>query len=73
MQFPINKLKEDFLVPEAGRTEKMPNIFKNLKKMRILSKKIAKISDIQKLKPTPWQIKVFQKLIIQPLVRFPGP
>ena len=27
--------------------------------MRILSKKIAKICDIQKLKPIPWQIKKF--------------
>ena len=26
--------------------------------MRILSKKIAKICDIQKLKPIPWQLKI---------------
>ena len=43
-------------------------------------KKIAKICDIQKLKPIPWQLKVFQYLIIQPLSfqpliqpRFSGP
>ena len=27
--------------------------------MRILSKKIAKICDIQKLKPIPWPLKIF--------------
>ena len=40
--------------------------------MRILSK-IAKICDIQKLKPIPWQLKFFIKLIIQPLMRSSGP
>ena len=40
--------------------------------MRILSKKIAKICDIQKLKPIPWQQKSFKKLIIQPLRKFSG-
>ena len=35
-------------------------IFKNLKKMQIFFKKIAKICDIQKMKPIPWQLKIFQ-------------
>ena len=41
--------------------------------MLFLSKKIAKICDIQKLKPNPWQLKIFQLLIIQPLMKFSGP
>ena len=52
---PINKPKGDCLVLKAGKTEKT-NIFKNLKKMRFFPKKIGKICDIQKLKPTPWQL-----------------
>ena len=31
MQCPIKNLKGDCLVPEAGKTEKRTNIFKNLK------------------------------------------
>ena len=34
-------------------------IFKNEKKGNFV-KKIAKVCDIQKLKPIPWQIKIFQ-------------
>ena len=61
MKCPINKPQRRLpVVLEAGKTEKMAKIFKNLKKMRILSKKIAKICDIRKLKPIPWQLKIFQ-------------
>ena len=41
--------------------------------MRILPKKIAKICDIQKLKPIPRQLKFFQEPFIQPLLKFCGP
>ena len=60
MQCPICKPQKDCLVSEAGKTEKTTKIFKNLKIMRILSKKLQKICDIQKLKPNPWQLKIFQ-------------
>ena len=40
--------------------------------MQIYSK-IAKTCDIQKLKPIPWQLNIFQFFIIQPLMRFSRP
>ena len=48
------------MVPEAGKTEKNDKNFQKPEKKRNLSKKIAKICDIQKLKPIPWQLKTFQ-------------
>ena len=38
----LTNRKGDFRFFEAGKTEKMTKIFKNLKKMRILSKKLLK-------------------------------
>ena len=47
--------------------------FQKSEKNAKLFKKIAKICDIQKLRPIPWQLKIFQKLTIQPLMSFSCP
>ena len=68
MQYSIIKLvinpRGGFLTPRAKKTQKLAKISKNLKKMRILSKKIAKVCDIQKLKHIPLQLRILQEFII---------
>ena len=71
MQCPIKHLKRGCLVPEAEKLENNENFQKPEKAN--FGKKIAKIYDIQKLKPIPWQLKIVQYLIIQPLMRFSCP
>ena len=60
MKCHLTNLKGDCLVLEAGKTKKMTKIFKNPKKCEFCQKKIAKICDIQKLKPIPWQLNISQ-------------
>ena len=38
----LTNLKRECLIPETGKTGKRTKIFKNLKRMRILSKEFAK-------------------------------
>ena len=73
MQCPINKPQRRSPVHWNWKKRKNDENFQKRKKMRILIKKFAKICDIQKLKPIPLQLKIFQYLIIQPLIRFSGP
>ena len=40
--------------------------------MQVLSKKIAKICHIKKMKAIPWELKIFQYLIIKPFRTFSG-
>ena len=60
MQCPITNLKGDRLVPETKKTQKNDEKFQKPEKNANLFKKIAKISDIKKLKPIPCQLKIFQ-------------
>ena len=65
---PINKpqsCKETAWSLKLEKTE-MTKVIKKLKKMRNLSKKITIICDIQKLKPNPWQLKIFSNLLSKP-------
>ena len=55
----LTNFKDDCLVVETGKTEKMENFQKPEKKGKLVKKKIAKICDIQKLKLIPWEQKFF--------------
>ena len=55
----INKAQRRLPGPWSCKNWKNDENFQKAEKMRILSKKIAKICDIQKLKPIPWQLKNF--------------
>ena len=66
----INKLQRRLPGPCNWKSEKMTSIFKNLKNMWTLSKKIAKIWVIQKFKPTRWQLKIFHKTYYPTLNEF---
>ena len=59
----ITNLKGDCLFPEIGKTEKND---KHFRKMRILSKKIAKICDNQKLNLFHGKQKFFGNLLSNP-------
>ena len=60
MQFPTNKPQSR--LPGLWNWKNLQNVenFQKPEKNANLFKKIAKICDIQKLKPTPWQPKIFQ-------------
>ena len=60
MQCPISKPLRRLPGLWNWKNWKNDENFQKLEKMRICTKKIAKICDIQKLKPIPWQLKVFQ-------------
>ena len=59
MKCPINKPQRRLPGPWSWKNWNDEN-FQKPEKMQILSKKIAKICDIRKLKPIPWQLKKFQ-------------
>ena len=61
MQCPINKPQRRLPGPWSWKKLKKWRKFeKKPEKNANFVKKIAKICDIQKLKPIPWQLKIFQ-------------